>query len=282
MLATQEHLLYFSQPGPLTDFGERSELCRSLPAQLPALVDALQQLTLHIFWQERYGIRLDEARQAEVQIRPCGAKLTRLLELDPRPLDQARPLEQRLVCNCRDISALLAAILRARGVPARARCGFGTYFMPDHFEDHWMTEVWDAAGERWRRVDAQLDALQRDALKIDFDPLDMPLGKFVLAGDAWQMCQAGRADPDKFGIGQWHGWDFIRGNVFRDLLALNKIEVLPWDFWGLLNTPHAECSPEQQALVDEAARISVAGDVAACQAFYRRNPAVQVPPEWLA
>lgn len=282
MLATQEHLPYFSQPGPLTDFADQLELCRSLPAQLPALVDALQHLTLHIFWQERYGIRLDEARQAEVQIRPCGDKLKRLLELDPRPLDQPRPLEQRLVCNCRDIAVLLAAFLRARGVPARARCGFGTYFMPDHFEDHWMTEVWDAAGERWRRVDAQLDALQCDVLKIDFDPLDLPLGKFVLAGDAWQMCQAGRADPDKFGIGQWHGWDFIRGNVFRDLLALNKIEVLPWDFWGLLNTAHAECVPEQQALVNEAARISAAGDVAACQAFYRHNPGFHVPAEWLA
>lgn len=281
MLAIQEHLPYFSQPGPLTNFGEQRDLSLALPVELPALVDALQHLTLHIFWQERYGIKLDEVREAEVQLRPCSAKLKRLLELDPRSLDQPRPLEQRLLCNCRDISVLFAAILRARGVPARARCGFGTYITPGRYVDHWMTEVWDGAGERWRRVDAQLDALQRGVLKIDFDPLDMPEGKFVLAGDAWRMCRAGHADPDLFGIFQWHGWDFIRGNVFRDLLALNKVELLPWDSWGLLNTPFAECTPEQQALVDEAAHISAASDAAACHSFYQRNPDFQAPKEWL-
>ncbi len=281
MLTTQEHLLYFSQPGPLTDFGDRRDLCQCMPTELPALVDALQHLTVHIFWQDRYGLKLGDEREAEVQLRPCGAKLTRLLELDPRTLDQPRPLARRLVCNCRDISVLLAAILRTRGVPARARCGFGTYFIPGHFEDHWMTEVWDETENRWCRVDAQLDALQRQILGIDFDPLDMPEGKFVLAGDAWAMCLAGKANPDDFGIFQWHGWDFIRGNVFRDLLALNKIEPLPWDSWGLLNTPFAECTPDQQALVDEAAQISAAGDTAACHAFYQQNVGFHVPKEWL-
>lgn len=217
-----------------------------------------------------------------MQLRPVAPKLARLLELDPRPLNDSRPLERRLVCNCRDFSVLMAAFLRARGLPARSRCGFGTYFTPGHYEDHWMVEVWDATAERWRQVDAQLDAVQREALKIDFDPLDMPAGKFVLAGEAWRMCRAGEADPDTFGIFQWHGWDFIRGNVFRDLLALNKIEVLPWDFWGLLNTPFAECSPGQQALVDEAARISAAGDTAACRRFYAQNEGFHAPQEWLA
>ena len=50
------------------------------------------------------------------------------------------------------------AFLRAAGVPARARCGFGAYFRPGWFEDHWVVEYWNATAARWQLVDAQLDA----------------------------------------------------------------------------------------------------------------------------
>jgi hypothetical protein len=46
-------------------------------------------------------------------------------------------LAKRLVGNCRDFSTMLCAMLRHQGVPARARCGFGAYFLPNHYEDHW-------------------------------------------------------------------------------------------------------------------------------------------------
>jgi hypothetical protein len=282
MQENQDVLNFYSQPGALTDLREYRDLLQALPGGLPALVKAVQGLTLHVFWAERYGVRLDEARRSEVQIRPAVEKLARLLALDSRPLNEPRSLEARLVGNCRDIAVLLAALLRAQGRPARARCGFGTYFNPGRYEDHWMVEVWDAARERWLQVDPQLDSLQREALKIDFDPLDMPRGRFVLAGDAWEMCREGKANPDYFGIFQWHGWDFIRGNVFRDLLALNKIEPLPWDFWGLLKTPYAECTPAQQALVDRAARITAAGNAQACWKFYQENEGFHAPEEWLS
>lgn len=282
MKETPDVLTFYSHYGPMTDPHHYTALLEELPTGLPALVETLQNLTMHIFWAERYGLKLDEQRQSEVQLRAVSAKLERILALDPRPLTASRPLEQRLVGNCRDISTLLTAFLRSQGIPARSRCGFGVYFLPDHFEDHWMVEVWNADEERWVRVDAQLDALQRKVLQISFDPLDMPQGKFVLAGDAWKMCRSGKEDPEKFGIFEWHGMDFIRGNVFRDLLSLNKIETLPWDGWGLLKTPLAECTPEEIALVDEAAFITGAGDTAACRQFYARNQSFHVPGEWIA
>ena len=73
-----------------------------------------------------------------------------------------RPLDRRLVGNCRRFSVLLVAMLRHQGVPARARCGFGAYFLPNHFEDHWVVEYWNQEGGRWVFVDAQLDELQRE------------------------------------------------------------------------------------------------------------------------
>ena len=49
-------------------------------------------------------------------------------------------------------------------------------------------------------ADFQVDGLQHAALKLDFDPLDQPPGKFLSAGEAWQRCRAGLADPGKFDV----------------------------------------------------------------------------------
>jgi len=247
------------------------------------LVRILQGLMLHVFWAERYGVQLSDERKSEVQIRSARRKIVRLLEIDPRPLSIARPPDLRLVGNCRDFSMLLAALLHVHGVPARARCGFGTYFIPGHYEDHWMTEYWLAKEGRWVQVDAQIDDLMRGALGIQFNPLDMPRRQFVLAGDAWQMCRAGQADPDDFGIFEYHGWDFIRGNVMRDFLALNNRPVLPWDCWGATEPAVAEFTPDQMAEVDHIAALSLEGNSAfdELRDIYERTPAYHIPEDWI-
>jgi len=210
--------------------------------------------------------------------------------LDAAPLPVARPLEKRLVGNCRDFATLLCAMLRHQGVPARARCGFGTYFLDDRYPyvDHWVCEYWKADEGRWVMVDAQLDALQREVLKITFDPLDMPPGQFVTGGQGWRMCRAGQADPAKFGIFEWHGLWFVRGDLMRDFLALNKVEILPWDGgWGYLE--HAEDleakMPEHiVAVMDRIAALTLAGDEAFAEirATYEGDSGFHVPADWLS
>jgi hypothetical protein len=281
---TDPVLTYYAQPGPMTDPKEHAALFHDLPTGVPELVRVVQGLVVHIFWAERYGLHLSEQRQQEVNIRPVNGKLARLLELDPRPLTEPRALEKKLVCNCRDFSLLMVAILRSQGVPARARCGFGTYFWPGHYEDHWVLEYWNAAEARWVMIDAQLDELQQHTLKIGFDPLDMPAGQFVFAGEAWQMCRDPHrelhANPKDFGIFKWHGVDFIRGNLFREVLAFNKIELLPWDSWGLMAQPTSRSTKAARVLFDQAAELS-AQSSAGLRAFYTANPGFHVPQEWL-
>ena len=120
-----------------------------------------------------------------------------------------------------------------------------------------MTEVWNASSKRWVQVDAQLDDFQREALKLDFDPLDLPLGKFILAGEAWQMCRESKAHPDDFGIFKWHGMNFIAGNVWRDLLSLNLIELLPWEEWVIAQQPYYKWPKVKTGMVDDAARLTL-------------------------
>ncbi len=192
-------LAYFSQQGLMSDPGNHISLFNNLPTSTPDLVKLVQGITIHVFWMERYGFKAPPERMAELQLRTMEKRLTRTLELDPRPLTEPRSIEKKLIGNCRDHSLLLASMLRHQGIPARARCGFGVYFLPDHFEDHWVVEYWNTEQNRWVFVDAQLDELQQDAMKISFDVLDVPRDQFIVAGKAWQCC-AGEQDPDKFGI----------------------------------------------------------------------------------
>ncbi len=227
-------LVYFSQQGRMSDPGTYVSLYEDLPTSISDLVKLVQGVTIHVFWTERYGFKAPPERMDELQLRSMEWRLGQTRVLDPRPLTEARPLDKKLLGNCRDHSLLLASLLRHQGIPARARCGFGAYFMPNHFEDHWVAEYWNKEESRWVLVDTQLDELQREVLKIDFDTLDVPRDQFIVGGKAWQMCRSGEQDPETFGIFDMHGLGFVRGNLVRDVASLNKMELLPWDCWGAI------------------------------------------------
>lgn len=222
-----EVLSFYTAPGPLTDVAQFAGQLKDLPDSVADLAGVVQGLLLHIFWAGRYGEMLTTRRKEEVNIRSAADKLKRIFEIDPSSLSQPRTPNRRLIGNCRDFSLLMAAFLKHKGIPTRARCGFATYFIKGKYEDHWVVEYWHTRQNRWVMLDAQLDDFQRKQLKIAFDPLDMPAGQFLPAGQAWQMCRKKQADPLKFGIQRYHGMEFILGDVQRDLLALNRIEVLP-------------------------------------------------------
>ena len=277
-------LSYYAHPGMMTDPRDLAFMFAELPTEVGELCRVVQQNLLHVFWAERYGRTPSEQDKETLNLRSVYQKLQRMRHVDVLPLTEPRPVAERQIGNCRDFTLLLTAMLRYQGVPARARCGFGAYFMPDHYEDHWVAEVWN--GARWMLVDAQLDELQCEALNITFDPLDVPRNQFVVAGAAWQMCRRGEARPEDFGIFDMHGWWFIWGNVVRELLAFNKVEILPWDyeigfFTHRLEDPLPPEGPEL-AEYDRMAALTVAGDPAflALRNLYACEPQLHVPAAW--
>ncbi|HKM99495.1 MAG TPA: hypothetical protein VJX23_03185 [Candidatus Binataceae bacterium] len=251
---------YYKHHGPMTQLGVHAAQIRALPVDIPALCDVVQGLLIHRDWQGLYNVKLPDERVEETHLRSAETMLARIVALDGRALGVARAPECRIVSTCRDFSLMLAAFLKEQGTPARARCGFGAYFMPGEFVDHWVCEYWNAAQSQWLLVDAQLDSGQRRTLRLDFDPLDTPRDRFIIAGDAWNLCRAGRADPARFGIFNMHGTWFIAGNVLRDLASLNRMELLPWDSWGLMTGPDATFSAEQTTLLDRIAALTLADD----------------------
>jgi hypothetical protein len=205
--------------------------------------------------------------------------------MDARPLADGRTPDRRVVGVCRHFATLFVACLRRRDIPARARCGFANYFKAGENGDHWVGEYWNADMQRWVLVDAQIDELQAKLLKPDFDVLDVPRNRFLVSGDAWAACRSGAADPTTFGVGGTDMWGLIEvfGYVLVDLAALQKIELLPWGWYGLAKEEGA--LETETALIDDLARLSSAADPAAfdeLQALAASDPRLRVPPETLA
>ena len=63
-----------------------------------------------------------------------------------------------------------------------------------------------------------------------------------------------------FGIADMHGLWFVQGDFVRDVAALNKMELLPWDVWGLMRGPDEDNTAEDLAFLDDLAALT-AGDV---------------------
>lgn len=280
--APADPLAYYASQGIVTDPGPHADLFDGLPQDIEALVATLQGLLLHVFWAEAQGVTLTEERQAEVGIRSVSDMLARIHELDDRPLTEPRELDQRLVANCRDYAVLFTSMLRHRGIPARVRAGFATYFAPGEHMDHWVCEYWSDEHERWMMVDAQLDALQIATLGITFDPLDMPEGLFLTGGDAWLVCRAGDADPERFGIMEHRGMSFIRGNVGHDFWALNKVETMPWEGWGVCWREEEGLTRSDLEFLDEVSRLTLEGNesFAAVRALHEGDARLRTPEGW--
>jgi hypothetical protein len=251
---TPDIAAYYTSRAPMTDPGTLDALLADAPTDIPGMVAYIQNLILHVHWAPAYRMRLDEARQAEVNTRSVHDMLALMQKHDPRPLAFVRTLYQRMVGNCRHFSTFGVALFRRAGIPARARCGFGAYFQAGFHADHWVIEYWN--GIHWQLLDAQIDAAQRAMLRLEFDPLDVPRDQFLIAGDAWTQCRAGKADPDTFGILDMKGVWFIAGNVLRDFAALNGSEMLPWDMWGPMPAIGADVSTDQGALFDRLAELT--------------------------
>jgi len=268
---------FYRCPVALSDAGAEARLLKDLPHDPAGLAKIVQGLLMHEHVAPAYGLKLSREQHAQAHVRPVEKMLQAITERDPRPLSVARAEGERQVGVCRHFTLMHVAMLRSHDVPARARCGFGAYFEKGKFVDHWVTEYWNEPAQRWILVDAQLDARQRQLFKISFDPLDVPRDQFLVAGDGWRLCRAGKADPQAFGILDMHGLWFIAGNVVRDLAALNNREMLPWDVWGPMVRNDDEVDT---GLIDHLAALTSDPDAhfAELRAVYDKGPPLSVPP----
>ena len=279
-MTTRSQILdFYTQPDVMTALTGHGVQPERLPDDIAALARIVQSVLLHEHIAPAYGQTLAPQRRLQSHIRPVSQMLDALAQADAPPL-AARAPEQRLVGVCRHFTLLMVAMLRAKGIPARARCGFGAYFQPGKYLDHWVCEYWNEARQKWILVDAQIDDVQRALFKIDFDTLDVARDQFLVAGDAWALCRAGTADAGQFGILDMHGLWFIASNIARDAAALNNMAMLPWDVWGNMAKGDELLVGERLAYFDRLAAKTRAPDdnFAHLRALYRDDERLRVPP----
>jgi hypothetical protein len=266
----------------MTSPGRHVALLQDLPGDVAGLADVLHGLLIHEHLAEIYGVRLTDDDRASVHVRPAEDLLGLIHDRDDRPLSEPREPAARLPGNCRHYTVLMVAMLRARGVPARARCGFGGYFVDGLFEDHWVCEYWDSSGQEWKLADAQIDEKQLEIFKADFNLTDVPRDRFLIAGDAWAKCRRGAADPSAFGLSliKESGLWWIAANLMRDAAALCSIELLPWDAWGVMPAPYEEISADEIALFDRLSGYTQLADEAfeQLQRLCSDDERLKVPP----
>ncbi|MEV5494548.1 transglutaminase-like domain-containing protein [Nonomuraea fuscirosea] len=257
----------YASPGIFTTLdADQLPLIAGLPTDPVEICRVVRGIVIHPF--EAATLSLSKERMAEKDLRPASAIVRALTRLDATPLEVQRPAHLRVVGTCRHFATLSCALLRVRGIPARARCGFATYFAPGQGIDHWVTEYWHAGERRWVRIDSQ--TLGGDQVAR---PEDLAPGQFLTGGEAWTLYRRGEIDPDTFGVaGTTHAWGVaeIRGNAIRDLAALWKKETLPWDEWGRMTASYeGKTGSDYDLLIDEVAATCAAGSVEAVDRLYR-------------
>jgi hypothetical protein len=81
----------------------------------------------------------------------------------------------------------------------------------------------------------------------------------------------GRIDAALFGVCGTENWGpaEIRGNAIRDLAALNKVEMLPWDEWGRMEASYkGETGADYDEFVDAIAVACASEDQSAIIGLY--------------
>lgn len=266
--------VYYASQSPITDPAQYAHLYDSLPHDVDGISGVVRSLILHYFgdkWQFNYP----PERMSEIDTRYIPKIIERILEMDDRSLAEPRTPDTRFIGCCRDFTALSVSILRHFGVPARSRHGFADYFEAGYYIDHAVVEYWN--GTAWQLSDNEIDQQY-----FNFNVRDVPRDRFIVGGLAWQMCRAGKADPDLFGLGSvvpfLKGWAFIRSRMMQDLAALNKVEMLCWEEWAM-DKPQEQLSQSDLELLDHVAEVTQQGDAgfAEWRRLFTEDKRLQLP-----
>ena len=279
---------YYREHSQWTNPGDQKLMYRDIPDDIPSIVKSVQSCLIHggLVWL--YDLKPSEAQDMGFEIRRAEELLHRIKALGGTSLAVPRPKEKRLVVNCRQFSVLTCSILRDKGFPARIRAGYALYtWGKGMYENHWICEYWKSREQRWIQVDAQIDKKQKELMRIDFNTLDMPEGRFVSAGEGWQRYRDGAVQLDAFGLGGrdgWSamGWAMVMPNVTCDAMALNKTELLPWDVNSHWRKEREQMSTTDMATIEKAASLcrQVDDRWAEMRTFYDNHPVLQMPEDF--
>ena len=230
------HYLEFSQ---YTDPGLYRSLVEKLPDDVRKIGELVRKQLIHRTTLEagNIGTNADKKfgdmtkvpwhRQPEDDIFvTASAIVAELYRRDERGFINNRSEKDKLVLTCRFVAVLMASILKSKGIPCRVRSGNAPYFNMGSLgkvsADHWINQYWNFKEERWVTIDVDGSW----SLNDDFDPYNIPEGKFDYPADAWLNIRKNKDNPNRF----WNakperGAIVVLWSLFYDFHCLMNSEI---------------------------------------------------------
>ncbi len=241
---TEDILAIYRKQSDYSTAGTLASLYDALPDDVPSLCAALHGTILHMFWisEKTYGITHEQLKSSgrelciEFSFSSAEERLRKIVDLDDRPLDAVRPVDRRSVGCCRDYALMLTSILRHKGIPARVRTGVALHFVAPEgrlIEDHYITEHWNGAEERWQLTDPQIDEVQVPAIEPGLDVIDLPRDVFLTGRELVEALRAGDV-PESVGFPPVNaGFTYGRNKLFADFVGVTGHELPVHGWWGI-------------------------------------------------
>ncbi len=271
----KEILEFYKRTSYFTDLGYYKEFAKNLPNDIEELCLLQRMQIIHpfafirdkeirnkkdCFWGDMTKVLVDRLDYEDDIFPTAQSVLAELLRKNPN-YSTNREAKDKVHVTCRGQAILLASILKAKGIAARARSGFAEYIHYDGIHhDHWITEYFDEKENRWKLVDADEHCPDHE---MGFDLNDIPYDKFLFGANAYLGIRQNKykpetilyaSDPPTLGLKA-----SIRG-LFFDFHSLMNNEIIFLHMPKYIQDKNFELSEEEYKELDDFANLMLNPD----------------------
>lgn len=262
-------LEFYKQTSPYTYLGYYKEFAKSLPDDIEQLCILQRMQIIHpvafrdkeirnkekCFWGDMTKVPITRLRYEDDIYPTAQSVIAELLRKNPN-YNINREAKDKVHVTCRSQAIILASILKAKGIPARARSGFAEYIQYDGiYYDHWITEYYNEKEGRWKLVDADEHCPDHE---MGFDLNDIPYDKFLFGAKAYLGIRKNKyeeatilysSDPPTLGLKA-----SIRG-LFYDFHSLMNNEIIFLHMPKYIQDKKFELTEEEYKELDNLAEL---------------------------
>lgn len=253
---TEENNYDYTKYGRLTDPKENEYMLKELPDDLKQMCDIANVQSVHHTMLSQWKIPRNQWKAA-VAKHDIKDILDTLKVKGNGTLSIDRKLEDRIFGACTKEAIFSTAMFRAKGIPARIRVGYMTNLytgekaiefwrninnygrevpfdsaMYDQHSlymkevnksiEHWVTEYWDKAQNRWRILDIRPEYLQSYGLDVSYH---LPDEYFEFGYEAWLKKDNPDFQNDAYSEQGMDGKTDIRYQMLMDFYSLLNHDV---------------------------------------------------------
>lgn len=268
-MENKEILDFYKQTSQFTDLGYYKEFAQNLPSDIEELCILQRMQIIHpvayndkdirskssCFWGDMTKVPITRLDYEEDYFPTAQSMIAELLRKNPN-YNKKREAKDKIHITCRGQAILLASILKAKGIPARARSGFAPYIKYDGISyDHWITEYYDEKEKVWKLVDADEHCPDHE---MGFDLNNIPYDRFIFGAEAYLGLRKNNikaesilyaSNPATLGMKA-----SIRG-LFYDFHALMNNEIIFLHIPKYIKEKDFELSQEEYEELDELANL---------------------------